>query len=92
VDGNPILPPTWTLADAALSFEEMPQGLHWVHPIADDLQDGQHWHGQGHASHPEPEHQRQDDQHGVPWGLIICLLLGFRAGMHSLLRAAARTQ
>ena len=25
-------------------------GLHWVHPIADDLQDGQHWHGQGHAS------------------------------------------
>jgi ATP synthase protein I len=27
-----------------------------------------------------------------PWGLIICLLLGFGAGMQSLLRAAVRTQ
>jgi ATP synthase protein I len=27
-----------------------------------------------------------------PWGLITCLLLGFCAGMLSLLRAAALTQ
>jgi hypothetical protein len=51
-----------------LSFEDVPQSFERTHPIADDLHDGQHRNGQDrawYAPHPEPEHQRQDDQHGV---------------------------
>jgi di/tricarboxylate transporter len=51
-----------------LPLEQVPEGLERVHPITDDLQDGEHRNGQdcaGHAPHPEPEHQRQDDKHRV---------------------------
>src|ERR1700730_10563872 len=49
-------------------FEEVSKGLERAQPIRDDFQDSQHRNGQDRAKrppHPEPEHQRQDDQHRI---------------------------
>ena len=51
-----------------LPLKEVPQGLERAQSIGNDLQDSQHRNRQDcakHAPHPEPEHQRQDDQHRV---------------------------
>jgi len=37
-------------------------------PVAEDLGSGQHWHGEdraGNTPHPEPEDERQNDEHGI---------------------------